>query len=173
MKPAILVAGIGSPHGDDRAGWFVIDRLGGSVTESCSLRKIKVPHELLDYIDQVDVLHLVDAYAAESSGSRIVRYELTGGVESPSELRFELAGDPSEAVGNSTAVAANPRSDTSHHIDLVSVLRLMGQLKRLPRRVTLWAVPGKRFEADVSLSAACEAGAIRCAKTIRQELDDA
>ena len=55
--PAVVV-GIGSPHGQDVAGWEVIDALerwlrsagGGQSLARVSIQKAVVPHDVLDWL---------------------------------------------------------------------------------------------------------------------------
>lgn len=71
-QTAITIVGVGSPQGDDQAGWMVIDLLRKAEqtalcnpysTRQCpvSLHHVAVPHDLLDFISQSSTLHVIDA----------------------------------------------------------------------------------------------------------------
>ena len=174
--PATLVVGIGSPHGDDQAGWCVIDLLSKSVPESCQLSRAKVPHELLDRLDEVELMHVIDASAPTNAEDGLAGAD--GGLS-----RFELAVDHAghgklafvmshRGDGHVTAEPAL-RSGTTHHIDLISVMRLAQTLRTLPPRVVLWTIPGRHFDPATELDADCETQVRLCAGRIRRELNDA
>lgn len=175
----MLIAGIGSPHGDDQAGWAVIDHLSSrldSAQPNVTLRRIKVPHELIDHLDGVNDLHLVDAASTppdEEPRLRRLRFQV-GSV--PEESNFvpaleafampipgALEGEQGPDWGG---VLPRTRSDSSHHIDLLSVLRLLVQLGRLPERVHLWAVPAFSFGASETISVRCETFVTECGDDI-------
>jgi len=75
------VLGLGSPHGDDRLGWLVIEELrkllesadvqcaalAGSEILTC--RAIATPHEILDELEQTTYLLLCDAACGSDFGA--------------------------------------------------------------------------------------------------------
>lgn len=155
-----LVIGLGSPNGDDQAGWHVIDRLKTQVPQSCQLRRAKVPHELLDWIDDVDEVIIVDACQADSQiegGNAALQYHLQ--VENGS---IELHSD---SVDDAVALPSI-RSSNTHQMDLGSVLRLACRLKQQPPQFTLWTIPGQAFGPADSISPQCSAEVGRCADQI-------
>ena len=116
-----LVVGVGSPQGDDQAGWLVADRLTAHHTDAGSppgwtVRRARIPLDLLDWLDGVDRLVICDA--CEALGE-------------PGQLHCWTWPDP--------AIAAC-RSLTSHDFGLPSVLQMAGALGRLPRQVTIWGI---------------------------------
>jgi hydrogenase maturation protease len=131
-----LVIGIGSPHGDDRAGWEVVERLRAMDLRFASnrLHKAAVPHDALDWFDPQTTTHVVDAIA----------------IHSDRLLRFELARDPQgnlqtlltdQDQGRHPVAFPALRSHSTHQFDLRSVLELAAALNTLPRRIVLWAIP--------------------------------
>jgi len=164
-----LVVGIGSPHGDDQAGWRVIDLLHESVPEHCRLSRAKVPHELLDELGDVRLMHVVDAFAGTREKTALRRYELGCDPEGSGQLAFASA----DSGGADLAVDHCLRSGTTHHIDLISVMQLAQTLRTLPPRVVLWAIPGRHFHPTTELDPSCETEVRRCAERIRCELTDA
>ena len=164
-----LVVGIGSPHGDDQAGWRVIDLLSGSVPEGCLLSRAKVPHELLDGLAGVELMHVIDACAAANAEDGLKRFELVADHQGSDDLAFVSA----DRGGGRLAADHALRSGTTHHIDLISVMRLAQTLRTLPPRVVLWTIPGYRFDPASELDADCQTQVHVCAGRIRRELTDA
>jgi len=56
-----LIVGIGSDHGDDQAGWLVVDALAPHVAPRSTARKAKAPLDLLDWLEGVRWLAICDA----------------------------------------------------------------------------------------------------------------
>ncbi|MGI9427921.1 MAG: hypothetical protein ACR2NM_04645, partial [Bythopirellula sp.] len=57
-----LIVGIGSPHGDDQAGWLVAERLATDLDhDNIAVRKATSPVQLLDWLDSIDRLVVCDA----------------------------------------------------------------------------------------------------------------
>lgn len=165
--PATLVVGIGSPHGDDQAGWCVVDLLSQSAPKTCHLSRAKVPHELLDRLGDVELMHIIDASASTNADDGLNRYELAVDQQGSGDLEFLTASQGD--------VTAEPtlRSGTTHHIDLISVMRLAQTLRTLPPRVVLWTIPGRHFDPATELDADCETQVRLCAGRICRELNDA
>ncbi len=69
-----LVVGIGSPHGDDQAGWLLIERLSSQVSSQVRLRTASVPHNLIDWSDDCDALYIIDAC---DDSETVMRIELS------------------------------------------------------------------------------------------------
>jgi hydrogenase maturation protease len=146
-----LVIGIGSAHGDDRAGWQLIDALMlRKQHASVGLRKASVPHDMIDWMDDCQRLHIVDA--CESNSDRVQRLDR-------SEGRI--------AIENMT------RSRGSHQIGVGDVLELAESLGKLPPHVTVWAIPGAQFRVNQTISEPCRDHVERCADLIQGELDHA
>lgn len=143
-----LVIGIGSPHGDDQAGWLLIDRLSAEAFSDAQLRKASTPHNLIDWIDDCDSLHLVDAC---STGLSVARLDLSDG-------------------GQLASAGKLARCSSSHHVDLVSVIELAGLLDRLPDRIVMWAIPGESFQPAQPISDRCSQYINQCAQLLAREL---
>ena len=182
------VIGIGSPHGDDRAGWLVVDRVAewssrfGGRRPQLRFTRAKVPHELFDQIGEVQVLHLIDAYhlpeqpsVASAAAEPVRRFELAPRMASEFSTRVELACATGRDESTDDARGSRPRlrSATSHHLDLLSVLELARTLGQLPAEVVLWAVPGRRFDPADEIDPECLHEVNRCADWICRELGHA
>lgn len=154
-----LIAGLGSTHGDDQAGWRVIDQLAAKVNSDVRCAKATVPHDILDWMTGIDSLHLVDACQPDAS-----QPDACQSLESVVRVS---ASQPS------VDLHWNSRSLGSHQLEIVTVLQLAEALNLLPRCVTLWGVPGQSFQPNGSLSDRCAIGVRCCAEQIRQEVGGA
>ena len=148
-----LLVGIGSPHADDQAGWLLIQQLSECSTNGLPMRKAKVPHELLDWIDDCEDLHIIDAcernaYKPEDDVHRL---------------------DCSQAE-DCSVLDSRMRSHSSHQLGLGSVIQLGRMLGSFPKRVTVWAVPGENFHPSQPVSETCRQHVARCADLIAEEL---
>ncbi len=156
--PGTLVAGIGSPQGDDRAGWLVIDRLANKPPLAARLRKATSPHHLIDWMSGTTTLHIVDACVNIETIERI-----------------EIA-DPQNLNRIDSGLAEIDRLSgchSTHHLDLRSVIELAHSLGKLPQCVVLWAVAGVNFAADQELSQRCERAIGQCVDGLLRELSGA
>src|SRR5690606_31097195 len=68
-----LVVGLGSPHGDDQAGWLVADRLQPSATPGARFMKLAKPIELCSHLADCARLILVDAARSGNSYPQVRR----------------------------------------------------------------------------------------------------
>ena len=121
-----VVIGLGSPHGDDRAGWAVVDALQRRGLSEA--RRARDGADLLAALeDQHDVV-LVDA--SEPAGT-------------PGRVRvlawpFHDAGDL--------------RQLSTHGIGLIDALRMADVLERAPERVTIVAIEAQATKPGAKLS---------------------
>ena len=147
MSPAgSLIVGIGSAHGDDQAGWRLIDELTAKETTGAELRKASVPHDMIEWMNHIQSLHIADAC---DSHTDVQRLDLSNG---------------------DLACSRNADSRSSHQLGLSHVIGLIDSLGRLPKQVVLWAIPGERFQPNGELSDACINQIRRCADRIHHEL---
>ena len=129
--PRTLIVGIGSPHGDDQAGWLVADRLSGElVHEAVAVRKATSPADLLDWVDDFERLIICDACRGMTRAGSLNRW-------------MWPAGEIAEARWSGT-----------HDLALPGALRLAAGLGRLPDPTVIWAVEGSSCDALAPLSAA-------------------
>ena len=117
MRPATRVVGVGSPHGDDRIGWDLIEALTAAgppagVEAVC----LRTPLDLLEHLDGCETLVVVDACRGGGSPGTIVEVD-----------RDLLATEG--AAGSS-----------SHGLGLREALALAEALGRLPPRVIVFGV---------------------------------
>jgi len=140
----ILIVGIGSPHGDDQAGWLVADALQLSLDQfhgpdiSCCVKKAVVPLDLLHWLENVDELILCDACQSDASAGSIRQFQLT---ETPSGLLKNNLPDSDACSMRAT-----------HGFGLIQALQLIqittGQLPD----TTLWVISGTSFSPGSEIS---------------------
>ena len=112
----IRVIGLGSPFGDDRVGWQVVDRLHGHLPRHVDLVKLDRPGgALIRWMQGVSHLILVDAV-------------ISGAV--PGSL-LHLTPD---------AITATQTHFSTHDLDLAQTLRLADALGSLPAQVELFGI---------------------------------
>ena len=123
----VLTVGIGSPHGDDQAGWLVAERLAADPQHHrIAIRQAASPAELLDWLDGVDCLIVCDACRGLGRVGALRRWTW-----------------PARAL-------ADASWSGSHDFSLTTALQLAERLGRLPPRVVIWSVEaaaGKAFGA--------------------------
>jgi Ni,Fe-hydrogenase maturation factor len=168
------VVGIGSPHGDDRAGWAVIEALRGQLPSRVSLHQAKVPLEVMDWLEGLVELHLVDSGQADVAWGQPQRFQLVAeDRSSPSSLHFVACGPQDATAPQPLALLPALRSAGTHQLDLLTVLELAKCLDRLPPQVVLWVIPGFGWDRQAALSEECQAAISQCLGPLRQELSDA
>jgi hydrogenase maturation protease len=110
------VLAVGSPHGDDQAGWQVVERLQREPVEGIEAILVRTPLELLEHLKPRAALVIVDACRSGAEPGTILRTEWPdsrlGGCDGPS----------------------------THGFGVVRVLELAAALGRLPSRVVLLGV---------------------------------
>ncbi len=175
------VVGIGSFHGDDRAGWEVIDRLSMRLSglSHVALRKAAVPHDVLDWLNPQLRLHLVDACAADVPG--VQRLEVLG-----TNAGHTFCGQASSEDGDATQGQAwklndfqllrrlaTLRSRSTHQFDLLSTLELASAIGSLPTRFTLWTIAIDSAQQNAELGNAARNRVVQCVERIERELTHA
>lgn len=123
---SILVVGVGSPHGNDQLGWLVARDLMQRSLNCCQARIAATPLELLDWIEDCEVLHVVDALHGRSTAGTIYRWTWPC-----AEIQFDGWSG-------------------THDFNLPGVLALAEQLGLLPRQVFLWGIGVGNNQTDGS-----------------------
>lgn len=175
----ILIAGLGSPHGDDQAGWLVVEKLASECQDDPDImvRRASIPLDLLDWMEGVDVLHICDACEATESQVKLHRIAYRAETD-------ELASQGREAADSSTVNAVNQgisitrsplnlhslRSRGTHDFGLPEVLRLAEATQLLPKTIIIWAVAGINFLPESNLSGKTQKDAMEAANAIMSEL---
>ena len=116
MSAATRVIGLGSPHGDDQAGWRLIETLRGRLELEVAIRAVGDPTELLDCLDGCRRLVIVDACHTGAPAGTITRLSWP---------------DPR---------ILHQHRHSTHRFGVPAVLHLAQQLHRLPEHVVLLGV---------------------------------
>jgi hydrogenase maturation protease len=146
-----LVAGIGSPHGDDQVGWLVAERITEIVDAArVRVRLLKTPANLLDWLDGVGRLVICDGFRGAGHPGMLRRWEWpdlaaegvrwsgTHGVSLPAVLALaeRLGQLPSQTIIWGTEIAAAtpvaPLSDPASQAVSALVCRILDELTRSP-----------------------------------------
>lgn len=170
-----LVVGIGSSHGDDQAGWKVIEQLERLQLPGIELRQATVPHDIVDWLGGKLALHIIDGCLNNdcvnpSNDLTHQRFEM---VEDAKDKMSRLQFMDSRQRPSAIAIDQRPiplRSAGSHQIDVFTVLELATCLKRLPRHVVLWAIPGQHFGPGNAITVGCENAIASCVEHLSREL---
>lgn len=135
-KPRVLVIGVGNDfRGDDAAGLVVARRLQGrDVDDIAVVEASGEGASLIEAWDGTDAVILIDAVRSGSAPGTIHR--LSG---------RELTQD------------AHIFHQSTHTISIPDAIELAAATKRLPRRLIVVGIEGKRFQAGVGLSPEVEA----------------
>lgn len=131
LKITRLLA-LGSHHGDDFAGWAVADALRDEYGKLIDLRRVSVPIDIMNWLDDVCELHIVDACHGNGSTGCLNRWD------------WAEFGD---------AVDSSLHTSGSHDFGVLSVLKLAERLGRIPDKVVIWGIQAKVFGPFESVSA--------------------
>jgi hydrogenase maturation protease len=119
MTREILIVGIGSSHGDDRAGWRVAELLAERLDQdNIDVRQAASPVQLLSWLAGVRQLIICDACRGLDAPGRVHRWNW------PSKELSDVAWSG------------------THDLSLPAVLALAERLGHLPRVVIVWAIEG-------------------------------
>lgn len=192
--PQVLVVGIGSSHGDDMAGWEVVDRLlddrlsaatsqlkadDASIgdrrplalrdSSQVELRKASVPHDLLDWLEADRVTHLVDASVDPHAAVRRFAVRREG---EALQFVFTSPWEPEQdQMQRCDLDLSQLRSNSTHRIGLPEVLQLASELGRLPQQLTLWTVSTEvSMNGGYGISEPTEERVLECAQLLRKAL---
>jgi hydrogenase maturation protease len=134
-----LIVGLGSPHGDDRAGWGVIDELQRRGVSADIARLARHPADLWNWCDPSTDLVICDACQG------------TGPVGTT--RRWQWPDEPmTERIRQGT-----------HDLPLAEVLALGRLLQSCPPTVVLWTIEGAAFFPETDLSPMVRAAVDRVA----------
>lgn len=147
----VLIVGVGSPQGDDAAGWAVIERLRDSHDSRIESRNDITLHavgggeRLLDLIDNQWSLILIDALVGDAPGSVV---------------RLTWPGEQLEAL----------HPGTTHGLGPAEALQLADSLSRLPPNVVIYAIGINSSKPCASLSPEVGRGVVEVVRRILEEL---
>jgi Ni,Fe-hydrogenase maturation factor len=176
---AVRVVGIGSPYGDDQAGWEVIALLRKvKLAKSIELLQAGVPHELLDWVDASSHLILIDAYQCDMDLRSNLCVDIACSAETGWDLRLKLNENCCQDCELKSGVvlkleSLKLESSSSHQIGIAETLRLLACLGKFPKSCRLWAIAGIHFSPRDSMSRRTAASVAHCAADIERELRSA
>ena len=160
-RDKILIVGVGSAHGDDQAGWLVADELTRRIPDHSfiSVRKASVPLDFLDWLENVKVLHLIDAYDVAGCLENLRRFLWLNG-----QMICHSSNAADDARLNQTV------GRSSHGFSVPDVLRLAEKTGMLPETIVVWAIPGSNFQPGARMSEPCQNNILSTATQIMAEL---
>jgi hydrogenase maturation protease len=148
MRRGIRVVGVGSPHGDDRVGWRLVEDLAELAGPGVEAVAVAEPLGMLDHLDGCSALIVVDACrTGRAAGSAVI---LTWPEDRP-----EFEG-----------------SASTHGLNLAMVLQMADVLGHLPPSVLLFAVEVGACGpvADLSPDVACSLPEL--SRRLREAVED-
>jgi len=137
-----LVIGLGSNHGDDQAGWFVVDRLRELGYPDTSLYRATHPADIFDVAVKDRQLIICDACLAENSPCKINR--LTW----PTDQLLEH------------------QTSGTHDLSLRQVLSVGQQLQCFPETIDIWTIDGCSWTSGAPVAHKIQVAAAEVAKRI-------
>ena len=142
-----LIVGLGSPHGDDQAGWLVADALSGRrLQPAVAVRKAMSPADVLDWVDGLERLIICDACRGLSQIGALSRWDW------PADQLAQVSWSG------------------THDLALPAALELADRLGRLPSQTVIWAVAGATANALTTPSDAVAAAIPMLTAAITAEL---
>lgn len=177
-----FVFGLGSHHGDDQAGWLVVDLLQARGYPSNRLARLRHPADLLDWIDRADSVVICDACAGRDDVGAIRRMHWIHGCLIPYVDQIDtLTMDNYQSVKVHSLTQFHIRSRLvedeagigSHDVQLTEILKLGEVLGRLPESIDLWTIQGIAWEPEAQMSEAVRSAAADVANAMWIEFCDA
>jgi len=141
-----LIVGLGSPHGDDQAGWLVADALSRHEQSELCVRRADSPAELLHWLDGVVRLIICDACQSQGAPGRLHRWT------------WPTAQLPIGAARG------------SHDLDLAGVLGLAESIGCLPAQVDVWGIEVDVMEPTTHVSDDVQRGISQAVVAVRQAI---
>jgi hydrogenase maturation protease len=145
----IVVAGFGSPHGDDQAGWEVIAALARRANGVAKLVAIREGTQLLGEIDCCQRLFVVDACRTASKLGTVTRFRWP---------------DPR---------IRQKHNHSTHGIGLCNALQLAEHLGRIPQAVEVFGIEISGLNPVGELSCEVDRAVKELTEIIHAELSEA
>jgi hydrogenase maturation protease len=145
----VVVAGFGSPHGDDRAGWQVVEKLSQTPGLQARLVTIREGTQLVSELEGCRKLIAVDACRSSRPPGTITRFRWP-------DTRIRQC-----------------HNHSTHGIGLCNALDLAGQLDRLPSEVEVYGIEIGGLNSVTELSCEVEQAVEELAGILASELREA
>ena len=146
LRSDVVVAGFGSPHGDDQAGWQVVDLLARRPDLRARLAKITEGTQLIDDLDGCRRLIVVDA--------------CRGGPQIGAITRLEWP-DPR---------VRQYHNHSTHGVGLCNALELAERLGRMPPNVEVFGIEIGSYQPLEEISAEVAQAARELGEIVSAEL---
>lgn len=146
---ATMIVGMGSPFGDDQAGWRVVDLLRRRPDVPARLAKVHEATQLVDELDGCDKLVIIDACRGMGRTGTVTRL-----------------GWPDPRI-------ARRHSQSTHGVGVCDALRLAEQLGRLPAVVEIYGIEVAEREPEREICLAVLQAVAELEATIWAELCEA
>jgi Ni,Fe-hydrogenase maturation factor len=156
-----FIVGLGSHHGDDQAGWLVMDRLQQRNFPPQQMTRLRHPIDLLDVIDTEMSLVICDACCGSGNPGRIHQ-----GIWSAENSPDQILGPRRDESGLSLIPQFH---SGSHTLPLIEVLMLGRQLGCGPSFAKIWTIEGGMWAPGTSPSTAIQAAAAVVAEAIWEQ----
>ncbi|HSQ58677.1 MAG TPA: hydrogenase maturation protease [Gemmata sp.] len=146
MAESLLrIVGLGSDHGDDRAGWEAIRRLADGLPSWIQLAEAADPLAIVGEMPEADSLIVIDACRGAGLPGSIHRFEWP-------ETSLPICG-----------------SLSTHGLGLAAALQIAEELGRLPSRVVVFAIEAVAEGSAAALSPAVEAAIPKLVARVLEE----
>lgn len=144
MPSRELVIGLGSPHGDDRVGWDVIQALRDLNVQGRSIviETVHQPWSLLDHFQKQDIAILVDGCVTGRSPGTII------------ELNIDALKQ------------GNPTQSSSHGSTVHDAIELAKTLGTCPKQVIIFGIEVAAWQPNSTLTPAVRKAIPRAAAQI-------
>jgi len=146
VKWTTVVAGFGSPHGDDQAGWRLADMLQRLPNLPARVIAVHEATQLLDAIQDCQRLIIVDA--CQSGGT----------IGSITRLRWP------------DARIAERHHHSSHSVGICGALQLASRLGRMPELVEVFGIEVKDCSPGSDIHPAVQEAVVQLGTTLLAEL---
>lgn len=153
MPCSRLIIGVGSPHGDDRFGWAVVDALVSMNLSEVECRKTSNATDIVSEIDSTKIIFVVDAGCGLHSAEPVLRIPYV-------DNRF--VQEIPEVPVRST-----------HAFGLGETLQLARSLEKPLNHVVLWVGYAERFEPMSEMSSLTVKAVDECVAAMAKEITDA
>lgn len=139
-----LFLGLGSPHGDDQAGWLVIERLHQRGVSTADAVALNSPNEIWDRCTPDRQLILCDAAVGIGADGTVRHWNWPG-------------------------VLLPERSVGTHDFPLGEVLTVGQSLGLCPPEVVIWTISASKFAPEDEMSFAVRQAAVSLAQRLYEE----
>ncbi|QDV19297.1 Hydrogenase maturation protease [Gimesia panareensis] len=141
----VQIAGIGSPHGDDQAGWEMVRALQQRGFPQAQFHLARTPDDLLNWLDSGQTLVVCDACRGAGEVGSVHRWQWP------------------------TAELKQMSWSGTHQISLPGVLSLAEQLGQLPAQVVVWGVEVSEMSPGEVISRVVLEGIAQAVESICRE----